>query len=89
MSLTNDCIETLTKVIMKRFNEESSKKLAMLSCVDDCELFFESTTKYSKGKRKCLKHTYLWKNMLLHVVKITSDPLNIHEKYASYLNIQT
>ena len=88
ISLTNDGIETLTKVIMKRFNEKSLEKLAMLPCVSYCEWFFGLTTKYSEVKKR-LHHKDLWRNMLLHVVNITSDPFNIHEKYASHLNIQT
>ena len=47
VSLTNNGIETLTKVIMKRFNDKSLDKLAMLSCVNDFEQFFRLTTKYS------------------------------------------
>ena len=74
---------------MKRFNEKSLDKLAMLPCVNDCESFFGLTTKYSEGKRKCLNHTDLWKNILLSFVNLTSDPLNINEKYATHLNIQT
>ena len=73
---------------MKRFNDKSLEKMAMLPCVKDCNKFFGLTTKYSEGKRNCLNHTYLWSNMLFHVVNIKSDPLNIHEKYASHVNIQ-
>ena len=51
--------------------------------------FFGLTTKYSEGKINCLNHTDLLMNILLHVVNITSDHLNIHEKYTSNLNIQT
>ena len=51
--------------------------------------FFGLTIKYQQGKSNCLNHTDLWRNMLLHVVNITIDPFNIHEKYASHLNIQT
>ena len=89
MSLPNNGIETLTKVIIKRFNNKCLDKLAILPCVNDCEKFFGLTTKYSEEKRNCLNHTDLWRNMLLHVVKITSDLLNIHDTYASHLNIQT
>ena len=54
MSLTNDGIETLTKVIMKRFNEKSLDKLEMLPCVNDCERFF-GLTKIFQRKKKMLK----------------------------------
>ena len=89
MSLTNNGIETLTKVVMKRFNDKSLDELEMLPCMNDCERFFGMTTKYSEGKRNCSNHTDLWRNMLLHVVKITSDPFNIHERYASHYSIYT
>ena len=70
MSLTNNGIETLTKVIIKRFKEKSLDKLSMLPWVNNCEHFFRFTKKHSKGKRKCLNHTDLWINMLLNVVNI-------------------
>ena len=57
--------------------------------MNDCERFFGLTTKYSEVKRNWLNHKYLWRIILLHIVKIMSDPLNIYEKYASHLNIQT
>ena len=47
MILKKDGIETLTKVIMKRFNEKNLDKLAMLPCMNDCENFFGLTTKHS------------------------------------------
>ena len=77
-----------TQVIMKRFNEIFLEKLEIFLCVNDCEGFLGLKTKYSEGKRNCLNHTDLWRNMLLHVVNIISDPLNIHETYSSHLNIQ-
>ena len=79
VSLTKNSIESLTKVIMKRFNDKSFDKLAMLPCVNDCEQFFGLTTKYSEGKRNCLNHTDLWMNILFHVVNKTSHPFNIHK----------
>ena len=89
MSLTNNGIETLTKVIMKRFNDKSLDKSEILPCLNECEMFFGLTMKYSEGKRKCINHKDLWRNMILHVANLRSDPLNIHEKYACHLNIQT
>ena len=56
--------------------------------MNEYEWFFGLTTKYSEGKRNVLNHTDLWWNILLHVVIMTSDPFNIHEKYATHLSIQ-
>ena len=47
MILTENFIESLKKVIMKRFNEKSLDKLEMLPCRNDCEQFFGSKTKHS------------------------------------------
>ena len=51
INLTNNGIETLTKVTMKRFNDKSLEKLEMLPCMNDCERFFVLTIKYSEVKR--------------------------------------
>ena len=50
MSLTNDGIETLTKVIMKRFNDKSLEKLEMLPWVNDCESFLDWQQNIQKEK---------------------------------------
>lgn len=64
MDLSVTGIETLIKLISKRFNEKNIDKLAECGSSNACETFFSQLTMLSEGKRICGNGADLWLTFL-------------------------
>lgn len=64
MDLTDEGIELLEKIILKRYNEKTIDKIAQLGSSNKCENFWSQLVKLSEGKRITGCGTDLWYSML-------------------------
>jgi hypothetical protein len=64
MDLTDEGIEVLEKIIIKRYNEKTIDKIAECGSSNKCEGFWSQLVKLSEGKRIAGCGTDLWKSML-------------------------
>lgn len=64
MDLTDEGIEVLEKIILKRFNEKTIDRIAQCGCSNGCEGFWSQLVKFSEGKRIAGCGTDLWESMV-------------------------
>ena len=64
MDLTEEGIEVLEKIILKRFNEKTIDRIAQCGCSNGCEGFWSQLVKFSEGKRIAGCGTDLWESMV-------------------------
>ena len=64
MDLTEEGIEVLEKIILKRFNKKTIDRIAQCGCSNGCEGFWSQLVKFSEGKRIAGCGTDLWESMV-------------------------
>lgn len=88
MGLSSHGIKVLMRVLFKRFDKESIKRVGKCLSSNPAEAFFGITAMFSGGKRLCLEHTDLWKSMVLLGFCRSGNIERTHDEISAKLKLE-